>query len=261
MRQRGAAYGGGAACRVIRSPRRARRQRHLGIVLAGLTAVCLATASCSAADGRAVVDPRPTHAADRALPTPAPSVAASASRSSGSSSGSRTAPPVGSATRGGSDTVTPTVGAQRPATASGARTSGPPRPSPGVVPQHQAVPLPTPGPEPGTARGTYLIECVDENLAQEPTSFTLACGDANEALDKLRWERWGSPRATAEGVLFLNTCEPSCAAGRLERYAVSVAASKLATHGTGQVYTLLTVRFLGKLPKGYQRVERYPLPS
>lgn len=260
MRQGGAAYGGGAVCRVIRAPRGARLRRPVGILLTGLTAVSLTTASCSAADQRAVVDPRPSHAAGNAVGATGSATAPFGSGATSATHGQRPATvPAGSTTRAGS--ITAAVGGQHPESTPGARTSSAPIPPAAVVPQQQAAPSATPQPEPTRVRGTYLIECVDENLTQEPTSFTLACGDANEALDKLRWERWGLPRATAEGVLFLNTCEPSCADGRLERFAVSVAASKPVRHGAGQVYTLLTVRFLGKTPKGYQRVERYPLPS
>ncbi len=260
----GTTYGGGAVRRVIRAPRRTRRPPRPAIVLAGLIAATLATASCSAADQRAVVDPRPSQAAGVAVPTTtatAPATVPTPAQAPGRTPGARVdSQPAGSTTRGGgaTGTATPPTGAHSTTTERSRPAAGP-RPS--VVPQHQVAPTPSPSQDPGPPRGTYLIECVEDNLTQEPTSFTLACGDANEALDKLRWERWGSPRATADGVLFLNTCEPSCAAGTLERFTVSVAASKPVKHGTGQVYTLLTVRFVGKLPKGYQRVERYPLPS
>lgn len=47
------------------------------------------------------------------------------------------------------------------------------------------------------------------------------------------WEGWGSARATADGVLHLNTCRPYCAAGNFKAYRGRVTLFKV-RHCAGQ---------------------------
>lgn len=190
--------------------------------LAGATLLC----SCSSADKGAVTDPAMAMAATRAV--------AGDSAAPGQAGGSSRA------------------------------TADEPDPTPGRRPRAGAEPEASPPGEdenPDRLRATYLIECVDQNLTREPASFTLTCAGANEALDALRWQRWGLARAVATGVIVTNSCKPTCATGSVQRFPVSVEASGLVNGGRGRFYTKLSVRYLGKGPAGSQRVKRYGLPS
>jgi hypothetical protein len=206
-----------------------------------------ALSACSGADRAAVMDKAQSGRA------PVSSVAPSPVRASGvdpGTSGSTTAPttrPADVVTRTGDASAVPDVPPTTPAPPSVAPRTG--RETPARPPSDAPV------------SGPYLIECVDDNLAKAPASFTLACADANESLDGLSWQNWGAPTAKAKGYIVVNTCEPNCAEGSLKRYPVSVLASRLVRHGPGQVYTRLTLRFLGAIPEAYLRVEEYELPS
>jgi hypothetical protein len=50
------------------------------------------------------------------------------------------------------------------------------------------------------------------------------------------WEGWGTARATAEGVLHLNTCRPYCAAGNFKAYRGRVTLFKVRTCGGQRRY-------------------------
>ncbi len=108
---------------------------------------------------------------------------------------------------------------------------------------------------------TYLAECLDDELVQRPGTYTLACADGNERLEKLSWSGWGEDKATATGELVTATCEPSCAAGKTLRYAVRVEASALAEGEAAATYRTLTVSSVGKPPAGYAETETYQLPG
>lgn len=84
-----------------------------------------------------------------------------------------------------------------------------------------------------------------------PAAYTLACGDANARLTGLRGKGWGSAKATATGRLRLNTCTPTCVAGKM----VSVPATVTVDRRANQAYRRMTVRLSGALPKGQARVE------
>jgi hypothetical protein len=53
----------------------------------------------------------------------------------------------------------------------------------------------------------------------EPSRIEINYGTGAAWADHLaEWEGWGTARATAEGVLHLNTCRPFCAAGNFKAY-------------------------------------------
>jgi hypothetical protein len=56
-------------------------------------------------------------------------------------------------------------------------------------------------------------------VAIEPTRIDIDYGTGAAWADHLtEWKGWGTARATAEGVLHLNTCRPYCAAGNFKAY-------------------------------------------
>src|ERR1700677_1755286 len=66
-----------------------------------------------------------------------------------------------------------------------------------------------------------------------PKQMTLTCGDANTGLSKLKWSSFGGTSAKGSGTFETNTCEPNCAAGKVVRHPVTVAAGKPRSCGAG----------------------------
>jgi hypothetical protein len=118
---------------------------------------------------------------------------------------------------------------------------------------------------------TWAVECTPGHLVQTPRTFTLACADANESLGSLTWQNWGEPTATASGKLVVNTCRPTCVAGKFVSYPVDVTmsrrvvATKPATSSSGDkkvwLYTVVTFQATGDHPKGTPDHGRFRLPA
>lgn len=56
------------------------------------------------------------------------------------------------------------------------------------------------------------------------------------------WEGWGTARATAEGVLHLNTCRPYCAAGNFKAYKGRVTLFKVRHCGRQRRYVDVKIK-------------------
>jgi hypothetical protein len=68
---------------------------------------------------------------------------------------------------------------------------------------------------------TVVLDCLGHPQVR-PSSFILACADANDYLTKLSWTSWGPYLASAVGTQEENDCIPYCAAGRFYAYPVDV---------------------------------------
>ena len=128
--------------------------------------------------------------------------------------------------------------------------------APGPATQSEAA-------EPAVAGGDsiYLMECADDQLATQPSSFTAACGDANANLDSLEWSNWGAETATAAGALVVNDCDPDCASGSPESFPVEVTAGDLVKGEAIGTYGSLTLHFTGKVPGGFDQDEVLRMPT
>lgn len=95
--------------------------------------------------------------------------------------------------------------------------------------------------------------CYD--LRYRPSRVVIACADGNFRLRRLRWENWNSAVARADGIARVNDCLPACAGGRVRHLPVRVKAfSRKLCAGAGRyVYSRLTFRMLGRLPRGVGR--------
>ncbi|MBO0769791.1 MAG: hypothetical protein J2O48_14000 [Solirubrobacterales bacterium] len=93
------------------------------------------------------------------------------------------------------------------------------------------------GAAPALASAPAKIADCNGHAQAKPGSLVLACGDANDSLQKLQWKGWGAPRATATAIESKQSCTPSCADGKPVRKHVRVTASEL-RHGR---YTQLSV--------------------
>lgn len=103
------------------------------------------------------------------------------------------------------------------------------------------------------ARHRAVIHKCVSGTAVAPKTYVLACGDGNTWLQQLRWKHWGSRTATATGRGFVNTCTPSCAAGRPATYPVLVTVSRLSNGAYGH----LVVKATGSRPKGVAKITTY----
>jgi hypothetical protein len=99
-----------------------------------------------------------------------------------------------------------------------------------------------------------LPGCVPgQNPAVRPAKVTIACGDANFYLDRLRWSSWGAKRATAAGTAHVKDCTPNCAAGRFHTYAATLAVSQPTRCHGRTVFTRVAWRFTKAPPSGQPR--------
>lgn len=109
--------------------------------------------------------------------------------------------------------------------------------------------------------GTYMIECVDDQLRERSRKFVLTCADGNEYLDKLTWKGWGKNGARAVGVVTVQPTYAEKKAGQKTRsYPVKVVADRLVKREANQVYTRLKVTFTGKKAPGEPRTMVVRLP-
>ncbi len=113
----------------------------------------------------------------------------------------------------------------------------------------------------GRAGVTYLVECVDDNRVRKPRTFTLACADAGQRLEKLTWKRWGYQQAFATGIVRENVSTPMSKGDKWISYKVAVKATNLVDGEASATYNKLIVRVVGKKPAGVDRVQVFDLPG
>jgi hypothetical protein len=86
--------------------------------------------------------------------------------------------------------------------------------------------------------------CTGHQVAA-PKTWTLACADDNFWFTELRWQDWGSARATATAVAHANDCTPNCAAGHFHTYAAVVTLTGLRSCSGRRQYAKLAVTYPG----------------
>jgi hypothetical protein len=94
---------------------------------------------------------------------------------------------------------------------------------------------------------TLPSQCYDQAVA--PSSVVITCGDAGVIAEMLVWSAWGSAQAQATGVMSVNTCDPDCASGNREEYAVELTADRLRDCEYGEPqYTRVSWSFPAETP-------------
>jgi hypothetical protein len=98
------------------------------------------------------------------------------------------------------------------------------------------------------SESTVVLNC--QNRAQvRPSSYVLACADANDYLTRLSWKSWGPGLASATGVQKENDCVPYCASGHFHSYPVDVVFWGSAAVRPGeQRFTRVTLLYPGVRP-------------
>jgi hypothetical protein len=98
-----------------------------------------------------------------------------------------------------------------------------------------------------------VLDCLGKAQVR-PSSFILACADANDYLAHLHWTSWGPYLASAVGTQEENDCIPYCAAGHFHAYPVDVVfwGSTAVTGEPGtQRYATVTMLYPGARPPVY----------
>jgi hypothetical protein len=89
----------------------------------------------------------------------------------------------------------------------------------------------------------YSFGCAGEAPPTiDPASIPVACADGSAVLTHLTWSSWTNTKASGHGVLELNNCTPSCAAGVFSPYAATVTLTNpMASRTQGEVFAMLTL--------------------
>ncbi|WP_231964577.1 serine/threonine-protein kinase [Mycobacterium sp. E2699] len=65
----------------------------------------------------------------------------------------------------------------------------------------------------------------DDPPTERPAAVTFqTCADGGQRLESMSWSFWGAAGAQGTGILSYQVCEPSCAEGHREQYAINVSA-------------------------------------
>ncbi len=105
-----------------------------------------------------------------------------------------------------------------------------------------------------------MLDCLGEGSMVRPATLSLDCQETNATLSKLQWAQWDRDAAKGTGEFSVNNCQPNCAEGTVESYAVEVMAPQVKTSQAGSVYTEVVVTFLDGRPVGSTSRETYELP-
>jgi hypothetical protein len=100
------------------------------------------------------------------------------------------------------------------------------------------------------------ITCENKAVAR-PGTFTLACGDGNDALVRMTWTNWTPRLANGHGTETLNDCIPNCAEGKFRNYPVDVVfggSAAVKGHPAEHRYTYYTLIYPGPRPPHYSLV-------
>ncbi len=104
----------------------------------------------------------------------------------------------------------------------------------------------------------YVSNCVKQ--VYKPKTITIACADANFAVQKIKYGSYNARVATGRGTAVVNTCEPNCAAGKMVSYPAKIKLSRVTQCGDSYQFRRVAVTFTGKVPKGMTRTEVQSFP-
>ena len=102
----------------------------------------------------------------------------------------------------------------------------------------------------------------EDRAAYKPKEIILACGDGSSSIVRIHWSSWSTHSAKGRGVARVDTCDPSCAQGKVHHYRVALALSKPRTckRFHKREFAHLKVRFTHRRPSGSSRSLTYPRP-
>jgi len=129
------------------------------------------------------------------------------------------------------------------------------------LPTTEAPPIPE---SPIAARGavTYLPTC--DGAEPRPRAVVLAvleCGDANRSVTAITWSNWGADVATGNGLALLNSCNPTCASGRIARVRAEIRLDRIEELEATARYRRMQVFYERPRPSWVPASETYRLPD
>jgi hypothetical protein len=94
----------------------------------------------------------------------------------------------------------------------------------------------------GSTNTPSVLTCAGKVVVR-PTSYVLACADANTYFDSVKWTTWGKTTATATATFVQNNCEPNCAAGKFIRFPATLKLSKPKTTRLGLLFSAISYTY------------------
>ena len=87
-----------------------------------------------------------------------------------------------------------------------------------------------------------VLTCAGK-VVRRPTSYVLACADANTYFNSIKWTTWGKTTATATATFVQNNCEPDCAAGKFISYPAALKLSKPKSTKLGLLFSAINYTY------------------
>ncbi len=83
-----------------------------------------------------------------------------------------------------------------------------------------------------------VLTCSGKTVV-EPSSYVLACADANTYFNSAHWTSWGSKSATATATFVENNCAPTCAGGKFLKYPAKLALTQPKSTKLGLLFSVV----------------------
>ena len=97
----------------------------------------------------------------------------------------------------------------------------------------------------------------------EPGRIVVTCGDGNFYVKMKHWASFNGKEATGKGKAHINSCDPDCASGTFQTFAVKVHLTKpkLTKCGGRKVplFSKIEIDFKDQPPTGLSDSEKFPL--
>ena len=87
-----------------------------------------------------------------------------------------------------------------------------------------------------------VLTCSGKTVVK-PSSYVLACADANTYFNSVHWTSWGSKSATATATFVENNCAPTCAGGKFLKYPAKLTLSQPKSTKLGLLFSVVNYSY------------------
>ena len=94
----------------------------------------------------------------------------------------------------------------------------------------------------GTTTVPAVLTCAGKTEVR-PTSYVLACADANTYFNAVHWTSWTSSSARATATFVQNNCAPTCAAGKFLSYPATLTLSQPKSTKMGVLFSMISYSY------------------
>jgi len=84
----------------------------------------------------------------------------------------------------------------------------------------------------------FVLTCGGKTVIK-PSSYVLACADANTYFNSVHWTSWASNSATATATFVENNCAPTCAEGKFLKYPAKLVLSQPRSTKLGLLFSVV----------------------